>query len=872
MEYFKQIIIILYCFCFHLLVIDASDLFPECEYWASNGSIPFSMIRPTLSFFSKYRKSPPIILCHEKPKLMWSLCLRSCYKYSKDQHPSCPLWAKQGECMKNPEYMQVACAPSCGNSIAWNSLLRSDLGISNVTLNSNIIEKLLQPCQIPLNLLNVADILTDRLSLFLQGNYDYLWSLYLQTPLEYNTIIGVTEVYSYIFKIYEMVYRTISNDPASIKNITTHLANIQETLYDLQLSPATITDDSSFAAFPEFVDKVARKFPQWMDQLSFHYERIHELALSISSTNGNHQPPTKSSSSNSKLLTLNQCNEFKNLEISKINYFFYEECTQENHFCYDFHQVNSYSSKTKNSRSKTNLNDEILENQQIFKDENDLPIPIDQYSPNSLLEYIPLTQTLSNGIEIPVLGLGLNQPNIIENLQLILDGIPLGYRLIEITLDDLNLDLSIATTLQSLFQTNAVQRDELFIVLRYSNHSFVSETNEPVDYFLIIQDHIQQRLLDLALTYADLLILDTPPILNEERNSIWKGMELLYREGYVRSIGVGNFDSYALEELIASATIKPMVLYNKLDIYHYTTISSPLLNTIQEINALLNLVEDHNIVLIGYSPFSGYPYLLKPLYDPIINHIANIHTLLLHNTTTKSDFMNSNAYHPPSPSKQPSTHHRDAQTNPLPPDRQKEFSHEKDHKIKIKSKSPPPSEEKKQNSPMKEKSNGQAIPNNKDDKKSINNDQQHQKNSQNNLWKRRAPNSRNNNNKPNDVEIPISNSGEAFKKRESDSRTSDNSKRNSKLATEEATQFQLQQQQEEEEKFQQLSKTDIITPAQIILRYFLEQRMVIIFHSQSPEHLEENMKAFEILSLTDYERNLIESIQYMVGNYAFLRN
>jgi diketogulonate reductase-like aldo/keto reductase len=805
----------------------ASDLFPECEYWASNGTISYSSIRSTLSFSSKYTRQPPIILCHEKPQIMWSLCLRSCYKYAKDQNSQCSAWAKQGECMKNPSYMQVHCAPSCGLSIAWNPFLRNDLGISNVTLHSNIIEKLLQPCQVPLNLLNIADILSDRLSLYLQGNFDYLWSLYLQSPLEYNNIVGITELFSYIYKIYEMIYRIHSTNQTEIAVLTQQLAVIHNSLLNVHFSDPSSSSSGftsasssgnapSMTIFPEYVDELSRQLPVWMNQLTVHYEKVHELANSF--TTPSFSKPSRSSN---KFLSISQCNEYDHLEISKINFFYFEECTQETRYCLDFHS---------NYHSSGSYNDHL-------KDENELPIPPSEFSTFSAFSShsssstsrkrnLPTTQKLSNGVEIPVLGIGMNTANVLDNLQMIIQAINRGYRLLEITLDDPNFDASLGTTLQSIFETNHphLRREELFIVLRFSNHSYsydlegmddlsassafgfssFSGSSPSNDYFTFVQDHIKNRMSALQLGYIDLLLLDTPPVSTTDRVSIWQAMEKLYREGYVSSIGVANFDSLSLQDLLSTAQVKPMVIENKLDIYHYTTISSPLLSTLQEINNLLLLLEENQILLIGYGPFSGYPYLLKPLYDPIIHHVANLHTLLNHNSTRSM----------------------------------KKGSEKKNSFGSVPTEKPSKLEEKKVLSP-------DLLQKRKDPKVKI------------------TPKRKNHIDRgQNEEEIRVSNSGEAT---EGLNIPWNHENSNDDITT-------LGKNHDFITEVKELSKDDIITPAQILLRYFLEQKMVLVFQSHSDEHLEENLKVLDMLPLTDYEKNLIESIQYIIGNYGFTRN
>ena len=70
-----------------------------------------------------------------------------------------------------------------------------------------------------------------------------------------------------------------------------------------------------------------------------------------------------------------------------------------------------------------------------------------------------------------------------------------------------------------------------------------------------------------------------------------KAMEELYRAGRIKAIGVSNFDSIQLAELIAVAEIKPMV--NQIEI-----------NPFFQENILQKISENHGIQVEAWSPFA----------------------------------------------------------------------------------------------------------------------------------------------------------------------------------------------------------------------------------------------------------------------------
>ena len=98
-----------------------------------------------------------------------------------------------------------------------------------------------------------------------------------------------------------------------------------------------------------------------------------------------------------------------------------------------------------------------------------------------------------------------------------------------------------------------------------------------------MRDLINTQLSLLGVSYIDLYMLHSP-LDGRVQPQTWKALEELYNEGMhivcqfgqcltvagvLKSIGVSNFDSRELQQLLSSATVKPMLVQNKVDIYHY---------------------------------------------------------------------------------------------------------------------------------------------------------------------------------------------------------------------------------------------------------------------------------------------------------------
>lgn len=94
----------------------------------------------------------------------------------------------------------------------------------------------------------------------------------------------------------------------------------------------------------------------------------------------------------------------------------------------------------------------------------------------------------------------------------------------------------------------------------------------------------------------------------------WRAMEDLLRTGYVRSIGVSNFDASQIDRLLAETSVKPVT--NQVECH-------PNHNQLP----LIKYCNDRDITVTAYSPL-GRPYLGKnnlAINDPKVKAIAAAH-------------------------------------------------------------------------------------------------------------------------------------------------------------------------------------------------------------------------------------------------------
>lgn len=156
------------------------------------------------------------------------------------------------------------------------------------------------------------------------------------------------------------------------------------------------------------------------------------------------------------------------------------------------------------------------------------------------MEYI----TLNNGVKMPQFGLGVYQvPAGEATKQACLTAFSLGYRHID-TAHAYQNERSVGEAVRE----SGIPRGELWLTSKL----WPSEYGEGKT-----AAGIDKMLARLGTDYLDLLLLHQQ---FGDYLGAWKDMEKAVREGKVRAIGLSNFESERLEEVLAAAEIKPAVL------------------------------------------------------------------------------------------------------------------------------------------------------------------------------------------------------------------------------------------------------------------------------------------------------------------------
>ena len=184
------------------------------------------------------------------------------------------------------------------------------------------------------------------------------------------------------------------------------------------------------------------------------------------------------------------------------------------------------------------------------------------------------TVTLNNGLEMPLLGLGVYAPEHNNEVQQAVEAaLELGCRLID-TAAAYGNEREVARALSA----SGVPREDVFITTKVWND------DQGYDSTLRAFD---RSLNALRLDVVDLYLIHWPS--SEHRLDTWRALEKIYADGRARAIGVSNYYPAHLEELFGIATVTPAVNQIEFSPYCYRP-------------DVLDYCRTKNILVEGYAP------------------------------------------------------------------------------------------------------------------------------------------------------------------------------------------------------------------------------------------------------------------------------
>ncbi len=164
---------------------------------------------------------------------------------------------------------------------------------------------------------------------------------------------------------------------------------------------------------------------------------------------------------------------------------------------------------------------------------------------------------MNNGKTIPVLGTGTNtfgkqnhefQGEINFDLSELLSAISLGYRLIDTAIYYRN-----EAVIGQAVKASKIDRSEFFITTKIPEKEVFSGTDA------LVIANVEASLKALDLGYIDLYLIHFPLTTNEDNLRVWRVLERYVDKGFIKSIGVSNFNESQLTYLLKHARIKPVL-------------------------------------------------------------------------------------------------------------------------------------------------------------------------------------------------------------------------------------------------------------------------------------------------------------------------
>ncbi|NPC97829.1 aldo/keto reductase [Nocardioides sp. zg-DK7169] len=245
------------------------------------------------------------------------------------------------------------------------------------------------------------------------------------------------------------------------------------------------------------------------------------------------------------------------------------------------------------------------------------------------------TYALSNGVQIPKLGLGTWFIDDGDTAQAVRDAVEIGYRNID-TAQAYGNERGVGEGVR----TCGLDRDDLFVSTKLAAE---------------IKDHdgalaaIDGSLSALGLDHIDLMLIHSPQPWADFRGGdyaegnreAWRALEEAHQAGKVRAIGVSNFLEHDLDNILGSCTVAPQV--NQLLVHAGNTPGD-----------LLAYCADENVLVEAYSPIAHGALLQHPeiaeiagRYDVSVPQLCIRYTLQLGTVslpkTANPEHMRSNA-------------------------------------------------------------------------------------------------------------------------------------------------------------------------------------------------------------------------------------
>jgi 2,5-diketo-D-gluconate reductase A len=152
------------------------------------------------------------------------------------------------------------------------------------------------------------------------------------------------------------------------------------------------------------------------------------------------------------------------------------------------------------------------------------------------------TVTLSNDVQMPILGFGVFQVPPEDTARVVADALSAGYRSLDTAAAYRNEE-----AVGQAIATSGIARDELFVTTKL----WIQDAGEES-----AKQAFNLSLERLGLDYLDLYLIHQPL---GDYYGAWRAMQQLHHDGLIRAIGVANFYPDRLVDLIDHNEIEPAI-------------------------------------------------------------------------------------------------------------------------------------------------------------------------------------------------------------------------------------------------------------------------------------------------------------------------
>lgn len=214
---------------------------------------------------------------------------------------------------------------------------------------------------------------------------------------------------------------------------------------------------------------------------------------------------------------------------------------------------------------------------------------------------IPVLE-MKDGYKIPAVGFGTSSVIGKSGAESLESALKNGYRLIDTAIRYEN-----EGTVGEGIRRSSVPREEVFVTSKLRGGLY--------DYDRALAA-IEESLFRTGLEYFDLFLLHWPNPKQDKYTEAWKALIQAQKNGYVRSIGVSNFEPAHINRLIDETGVKPAV--NQIELHPYFNQKE-----LREFN------KEHDIITESWSPLSRartviYDETLKQLAENKNKEIAQV--------------------------------------------------------------------------------------------------------------------------------------------------------------------------------------------------------------------------------------------------------